>query len=271
MICFLPGLVGGGAAADVAALPAKADLRPAFVRWQLPVRPQGHRGTCSVFALTGALEFALAERQQTGTVLSVEFLNWASNQAATNSQDGGFFADLWRGYQAYGICAETNFPYHDDFDPQLHPAEAILSRARETKEAGLSLHWIKPWDVTTGVTEAQFAELKRTLARGWPVCGGFRWPKHEAWTDHVLQMTAPADVFDGHSVLLVGYKDEAGAPGGGVFLIRNSGGGPRDAAIPYDYVRAYLNDAVWIEAAPAGKTTASTVLRSAAAPARPAL
>jgi hypothetical protein len=251
MICVLTSCVGGGASADVAALPAKADLRPAFAGWQLPLRRQGHRGTCSVFALTGALEYALASHAHAGTVLSVEFLNWASNQAATNSQDGGFFADLWRGYQAYGICAETNFPYHDDFDPQLHPADAILLRARETKKAGLSLHWIKPWDVTTGVTEAQFAELKRTLARGWPVCGGFRWPKHEAWPDHVLQMAAPADVFDGHSVLLVGFKDEAGQPGGGVFLIRNSGGGPRDAAIPYDYVRAYLNDAAWIEAGPA--------------------
>lgn len=53
------------------------------------------------------------------------------------------------------------------------------------------------------------------------------------------------DVSDRNSVLLVGFKDNSAAPGGGVFLIRNIGGGVHDGAIPYKYVRAYLNDAAW--------------------------
>jgi C1A family cysteine protease len=58
-------------------------------------------------------------------------------------------------------------------------------------------------------------------------------------------MCPPEDVFDGHSVLLVGYKDDATQPGG-VFIIHNSGGGSREGYLPYEYVRAYMNDAAWI-------------------------
>jgi C1A family cysteine protease len=231
-------------------LAATTDLRPTFQKWGLPLRSQGSRGTCSVFAMTGALEYALASRQQTGTVLSVEFLNWASNQATTNSNDGGFFSDLWAGYEVYGICAETNLPYLQSYDSSLHPDKVALQRAKEVATAQLRLHWIKPWDVTTGLTGAQFLEIKRTLSNGWPVCGGFRWPKHAQWQKNVLQMAAAADVFDGHSVLLVGYQDDATEPGGGVFLIRNLGGGAQDGAMSYEYVRAYMNDAVWIKPSP---------------------
>jgi hypothetical protein len=31
------------------------------------------------------------------------------------------------------------------------------------------------------------------------------------------------------------------------FLIRNSGGGAHDGAMSFEYVRAYMNDALWID------------------------
>ncbi len=200
--------------------------------------------------MVGALEYALASRQQTGTVLSIEFLNWASNQATTNSHDGGFFADLWSGFEAFGICPEGTLPYLQDYNPQLQPDALALQRAQEAAKSHLRLHWIKPWNVATDLTEEQFLEIKRTLSSGWPVCGGFRWPKREHWQKGVLEMAAAREVFDGHSVLLVGYKDDAAQPGGGAFLIRNSGGGVADGAMPYEYVRTYMNDAAWVEPAP---------------------
>lgn len=226
------------------------DLRPAFTNWGLPLRLQGGRGTCSVFTMAGAIEYALAQPRQHGPVVSVEFLNWASNDATANTHDGGFFSDLWTGYSAHGVCPETDLPYQADYDPKLRPDEAAVKRAKELAKAELRLHWIKPWDVRTGLTPAHFLELRRVLSQRWPVAGGFRWPKREQWQDGVLRMVPPADVFDGHSVLLVGFRDDAGQPGGGVFLIRNSGGGAHDAALPYEYVRAYMNDALWIEPAP---------------------
>ena len=48
-------------------------------------------------------------------------------------------------------------------------------------------------------------------------------------------------------MLLVGYRDDPARPGGGVFLAWNSGKGLRDAAMSYQYVRRYMNDAVWID------------------------
>jgi hypothetical protein len=54
-------------------------------------------------------------------------------------------------------------------------------------------------------------------------------------------------VRDGHSVLLVGYRDDAAQPGGGVFIFRNTGREGRPGLMPYGYARAYMNDAAWID------------------------
>jgi len=232
---------GGIATADA------VDLRPNLEHWDLTPRMQKGRGTCSVFAITGAIEFALAERQRRGTRLSVEFLNWASNRAIGKSEDGGFFSDLWKGFEQHGVCPEADMPYEKKFDRDLRPSDSAREHAREIRDVGLRMHWIKPWDPNKGLTELQFDEVKRTLRRGWPVCGGFLWPKKEQWTEGVLEMAPRKEVRDGHSVLLVGYRDDPAQPGGGVFVVWNSGKGLRDAAMSYEYVRRYMNDAVWID------------------------
>ena len=59
-------------------------------------------------------------------------------------------------------------------------------------------------------------------------------------------MCPPEEVFDGHSVLLVGYHDDPQQPGGGIFAIRNSDGDGSDGFMPYAYAAAYMNDAAWI-------------------------
>ncbi len=100
-----------------------------------------------------------------------------------------------------------------------------------------------------GASDEQLAKIKRTLQRQWPVCGGFLWPKNEGrwWKKGVLQKCPRRDVFDGHSILLVGFRDDQAQPGGGVFLIRNSAGPSRDGMMTYEYVRAYMNDAAWVD------------------------
>ena len=101
--------------------------------------------------------------------------------------------------------------------------------------------------MNTGLTDAHLAGIKRTLREGWPVCGGFRWPKQEQWVSNVLQMCPSNAVRDGHSVLLVGYRDDAAQLGGGVFIFRNTAGTGQDGFMPYGYAAAYMNDAVWID------------------------
>jgi C1A family cysteine protease len=225
----------------------RVDLRPVFKEWGLSTRGQGSRGTCSAFTITRAIEYALGKQQQRrSSRLSVEFLNWASNRAIRESRDGGFFSDLWKGFERYGICDEEQMPYADEFDPTRRPTKAALTDARRCRGAGLRLYWIKPWDPTHGLSDEQFAAVQDTLRQGWPVCSGFLWPKEPKWVDNVLQMASRENVRDGHSVLLVGFRDAPSQPGGGVFLIQNTSKGPRDGAMSYEYVRTYMNDAAWI-------------------------
>jgi len=67
--CLLPGFVSCSLGQDpvppssAQTLPSSVDLRPFFDKWGLTPRTQGKRGTCSVFAVVGALEFAAAKQQ----------------------------------------------------------------------------------------------------------------------------------------------------------------------------------------------------------------
>lgn len=230
---------------------SSVDLRPEFQRFGLEPRAQGARGTCSVFAITGALEYALAKRSGRADRLSVEFLNWASNAAIGEAADGGFFSDLWTGFEKYGVCDEQDWPYRDTFDPLVAPSGDVQRRARGRRELALRMHWIKPWNPRTGLTDGEFAAIQQALRGQWPVCGGLRWPKVERWHNGVLAMAPPEGVRDGHSVLLVGFEDSPDWPGGGRFLFRNSNRGGRDGFMTYEYARAYMNDAVWIDFEPA--------------------
>jgi len=254
-VCVCSFLIAGVvSAAEVAggkeAAPelAKAvDLRPLFKQYGLGPRQQRARSTCSAFTVAGALEFALAKRQGHATRLSVEFLNWASNKACNDKEDGGFFSDLWKGFAEYGICAEEDMPYGEKFEPVVLPSAGAMADAKTRLNLGLRLHWIKEWNVHTGLTGEHLAAIKEKLAKGWPVCGGFRWPKQEQWKENMLQMCPSNAVRDGHSVLLVGYREEAAQPGGGLFLFRNTSGAGRDGLMSYEYAQAYMNDAVWID------------------------
>lgn len=229
-------------------LPTEVDLRPVFKQWGLGPRLQGKRSTCSVFTVAGALEYAVASKRDHGTQLSVEFLNWASNQALGVMKDGSFFSDLWRGFEIYGVCPEQDIPYQDEFVPTLTPSEEAKDHARRMLDNGCRLHWIKKWNPNTGLTEKQLVEIKQVLSQKWPVCGGFRWPKKPMrWTDDVKETPPPEDVFDGHSVLLVGYRDDPEKPGGGMFIFHNSKDNSRDSYMSYKYAGTYMNDAVWIE------------------------
>ena len=239
---------GGAATKETAGV----DLRPRLEKWGLPPRSQGARPTCSAMAVAGALEFALAGGQGQATRLSPEFLNWAANQAAGGQHDGGNFADLWKGFVAHGICAENRMPYRARFEPAVPPDAAALDDARTRAAVPPRLNWIKEWDVKTGLTAGHLLQIKRTLGRGWPVCAGLRWPRQEQWVGDVLQMCPPDQVFDGHSVLVVGYRDDGAQPGGGVLVFRNSARGGADGAMPYAYAIAYTNDAAWVEPAEPG-------------------
>ncbi len=246
--------VSSGSPETGSQLPSSTDLRPVFRQFGFEPSQQGTRNTCSVFTLAGALEFAVARRQGQTPRLSVEFLNWAANKVCGQDEDGGFFSDIWKGYANYGVCAASEYGYRTTFDPTSSPPPEAIADAKKRLGLDLRPEWIKEWNVNTGLTEAQFTSIKRTLVLGWPVCAGLRWPKQERWSNHVLQMCGPEAVRDGHSVLLVGYRESAEQSGGGVFIFRNTAGDGQDGLMPYEYARAYMNDAVWIDYQPRAPT-----------------
>jgi len=207
--------------------PREVDLRPQLLELGFAPRAQGPRPTCSVFTTCSALEFALARVEPRPVRMSVEFVNWAANQCSHDNADGDFFHQCLAGFEREGLCAEASEPYAAAWDPAANPAPAALAEAhalRERARAEIAIHWIVPWVPNRfGLSDAQFAEVKRTLAAGWPVAAGA-----------------------GHSRLLVGYRDDPAAPGGGVFLTCDSALAAF-SEVPYRFVHDEVADVFWVE------------------------
>ncbi len=186
------------------------DLRPTIKTMGISIRNQGGRGTCSVFAVTFLLEYMYAKNKgYMSPDFSEEYLNYASNLAINEYSDGGFFDALDLGYQKYGIVNEAQAPYNSNYNPPYVGSAAILQTG-EAITPRFKAHFIKAWDVTTGLTANQLLGIRSQLNSGRPVAVGVRWPNNFA-TEKIygveLMKTPPADqVFDGHSIDLVGYK-----------------------------------------------------------------
>jgi hypothetical protein len=109
--------------------------------------------------------------------------------------------------------------------------------------------WIKRWNVNTGLTAVELLEIKNELAQEHPVAIGMRWPRKQRLDkQHIQQVPRRADVYDGHSVILAGYRDDKTQPGGGLFILRNSFGPEWGeggyAYFPYGYIAEFGNDAL---------------------------
>lgn len=249
----MTGLLFWAAAVRAAAvLPATADLRPAFGEGGLTPKSQRSRGCCSLFAVVGVVEFELWRSTGQPVRLSEEYCNWASHETNGRGVDGSFFSDALNGIAQHGLCREELMPYQDEFKPDLEPSDE--ARADAATRRSFRAEWIKEWDPHTGMSEEQLAAMRRALADGHPVALGMRWPKKDVYNDaHTLAVPPAEEVFDGHSIVLVGYTDSPDQPGEGTFIFRNSSGPDwRDggyAYMPYAYARAYGNDAVTIHPA----------------------
>jgi alpha-galactosidase len=245
---FLPALTAVRLAAQ------EYNLRPLFEKYGMTVRDQGGRGTCSVFAIVGLMEFEYAHLLGERVNLSVEYLNWASNAVTGETEDGSFFSDALTGLHKYGICEDSLFPYYSrNYTKKVAPSAAAL-RDGKTRKTGETV-WIKEWDPNTGMSWDQIEQVKAQIRAYHPVAIGFQWPKNEEQYRKVVNgmMTVPPreGVFDGHSIIMVGYKEDKSAPGGGYFIFRNSHGtGYGDGGygkMPYEYLSKYANDGVTVK------------------------
>lgn len=227
-----------------------ADLRPAISSLGMPLRAQGSRGTCSVFTITFCIELALRQQGLVREPLSVEYLNLAKNTDHPAPQDGDFFDRITEGYVRFGMVPEATLPYALSYQPDaLLPTELVAQAKNFPRLCG---RFIKPWSITEIVTKEQVDAIKAQLKNGLPVASGLRWPLKDKRQDSLVQgysaieWVPDTDVFDGHSVALVGYSERAG-----LWVFANWAGsdwGHQGYGYMTDtYLRAYLNDAYVFE------------------------
>jgi hypothetical protein len=249
-----------------ASLRPDVDLRPGIEKLGLTVKDQENRGTCSVFATTFLIEYQAARAQKAnGVDLSEEYLNWAKNQANKTDFDGGKFSDIIRGYQQFGMVAQSDMPDRAIFDPK-HPATPQRSTIAGGKAfPRFRFAFIKEWDNQNGMSNKELEATKAALRSSRPVATGIWWlNRFETVTvDQVPLLkeyprsanknkdAAKNPMFDGHSIDLVGYHEGNEFPGGGYFVFRNSFG-PRFGHagygfVSFDYIRNYANDAIVIQ------------------------
>ncbi len=241
---------------------AEVDLRPEIEKLGLAIRDQGNRGTCSVFATTFLIEYHTARAKKMKDLdLSEEYLNWAKNRANKTDFDGGFFTDIIRGYQQFGMVPISDMPYLPAFHPK-HPDTPKQPVIAEGKEfARYPFTFIKQWDNQKGMSAEELERTKSELRAGHPVATGIWWlANFETVTiDHVpLLKEYPRSassgsnppMFDGHSIDLVGFHEGKEFPGGGYFIFRNSFGpnfGHNGYGfVSFKYIRDYSNDAIVI-------------------------
>ena len=226
------------------------DLRPQISSLGIAIRDQGSRGTCSVHAVAFLLEFGYAKQSNLPLRnLSEEYLNRAANIAGKNSGDGDYFSNIDLGFQQLGVVTERDLPYAKTFDQSATLSATLMSKGQQRPR--LTPDWIKPWDSSSGASARQVEAVVNSLRAGIPVAVGMWWPKQGAFATDVIggvpvmRDVGKAQMFDGHSVALVGFVVHASYPGGGYFILRNSWGDGWDAGygyVSFDYIGKYAND-----------------------------
>ena len=230
----------------------EVDLRPTIRKFDLPIRDQGERGTCSIFATTFLIDYMYAkERDVKHELFSEEYLNDAKNLATGDDADGGFFTDIYSGFKDYGIVRLGRDPYRSTFNPGEKIGKDLLDDGQHFKPR-FQAKWIKDWNNATELEHSQLAALLEELRRGVPVASGLRWPNtfesEKIKGIPVMKTPGPQGVTDGHSIAFVGFKKDDDFPGGGYLIFRNSWGTSFQedgyGYMPFKYALKYANDVV---------------------------
>jgi C1A family cysteine protease len=219
-------------------LPPAVDLRPRMP----PVYDQGQIGSCTANATDAIVQFLLRPPGDTpwfsGSRLFI-YYNTRATEGTIGSDAGGSIRDAIKSVAAFGVPAETAWPYSGEparedgtFAPgqaaTLQPPPAIYDAAATAKA------------VRYHAVAQDLQHLKTCLAEGFPIAFGFT--IYSSFFDpsdaplRTIPLPGPNDgVEGGHAVVIIGYDD-----GDAFFTIRNSWGpGVQDHGhfyLPYAYV-----------------------------------
>ena len=237
-----------------------------------PVRDQGERGTCVAFGAVALREFLIDRKED----LSEQFLYWACKELDGFPGAGTYIHTAMSALAEYGVCGEALWPYNprDEGDEGQGPPPAnAVNRAEEyrlgstrTVEPNLVIHYkhVLAGDDDTPGMPVVIATL---VFRSW----FFSSETHR--TGKITMPLPGEDPHSGHAWCVVGYVDDAQAPGGGYFIIRNSWSGgwapdspeaPGHAVMPYEYVERFAVEAFTgpAKAVPASRAPAPAVVEA---------
>ena len=202
------------------------DLRPEFERLKLTPRSQGGRGTCSVFVVTEAFEYAVSKAANKTLRLSPEYVNWAADQVCGQSQDGAYFHQAIDGVTTHGLCLESTLPYKNTYDPNWSPSKETREKAEKNlrlvnKRLQPEVVWIAPLG-KKGLSPANIRKAIDALRAGWPVGIGAA-----------------------HSLLLVGFEGDPLKMQSGVFHVLDSASSS-SRTVDYNYLHNEVGDAFYV-------------------------
>ncbi|MGQ9927608.1 MAG: C1 family peptidase [Chloroflexaceae bacterium] len=232
------------------ALPERVDP-PAHLP---PPGNQGVRNSCVAFTLVALFQ----ARSGDPTDLSEQFLYWACKERDGIRGDVGTDPLVGvRVLQDLGICTEATWPYRPAPSDPIRPGHE-RPPAQAFDEARLRRVTAFRKLPAKGVLQ-----IKEALAQGYPVLIGLYIWEHwnGSWQGRTLgrvRFPLPGEARrGGHAMAVLGYRDDADAPGGGYFIARNSWGvdwgadnldGPGYAHVPYRLIADSGLAAIAIEA-----------------------
>lgn len=180
------------------------DLRPML----LPVRDQGHRGTCLAFAVTALHEVLRSARAVLAEDLAEEALYWGCKQVDGNWTTGTSFQSASTALPRWGQPIEATWPY-DPWRPEGVPYH------QPAAPGGPDWFQARLRSLTT-----TSAEIRTLLAGNVPTALGITLYSsfyRPSGTGHITD-PLPGDPMKGrHAVVAVGFEDDD-------ILIRNSWG-----------------------------------------------
>ena len=215
------------------------------------VRDQGQSSTCVAFASMAYLEFHLSGASVKTKRRSEQFIYWACKEIDGRPKLEGTTLDAARkALMTYGVCLNATWKYQPlpigPTEGHGPPPPKAVSEVKKTQ-------WSDAKDHPPGDVDA----LRAQLDQGRPIVLGVltfaNWDLPSVADTGEINLPLPLSQPDGgHAICLVGYDPRPNAPGGGVFLFRNSWGkkwaaGSRHQAgngtLFFEYVRQYALDA----------------------------
>jgi C1A family cysteine protease len=230
----------------------KWSLRPEYEKLGLDIRDQGRRGSCTIFATLGVIEFHYA-RRGTKVELSEQYAAWAAGKVnGSRKKDGYSDREIIAGIKKFGICREDLMPYND----RMVGNPSKEAKADADTRRSISVTWFQSYGESVknrGFTDQTIKAICGALADGDPVTVALKWPSFVKLDSSATMGTknnpSPGE---GHMVVLVGYDIDAAQPGGGRCQIRNSWGedwGENGYAwLTFDYLKKNGDEAYAVKA-----------------------